>query len=138
MQSGSTDSRSVRFELNREGLRGSHNGKPFDEADVRGICGINKSTKKDELTAIGRFGIGFKSVYAVTDRPEIRSAGQHFAIIDYVHPIELEPFEQQDSETSFWFPFRPDDNSAFGEISEGFEKLDAKALLFLRHVEEVD
>ncbi|MCW5936897.1 MAG: DUF3883 domain-containing protein [Fimbriimonadaceae bacterium] len=134
----STGSRSVRFELSREGLRVSHKGKPFDEADVRGICGINKSTKKDELTAIGRFGIGFKSVYAVTDRPEIRSAGQHFAIEDYVHPVELQPCEQQDGETSFWFPFRPEDSPAFGEISEGLEKLDAKTLLFLRHVEEVD
>ncbi len=134
----STGSRSVRFELSRDGLKVSHKGKPFDEADVRGICGINKSTKKDELTAIGRFGIGFKSVYAVTDRPEIRSAGQHFAIKDYVHPVELEPSEQPDGETSFWFPFRSEDSSAFGEISEGLEKLDAKTLLFLRHVEEVD
>lgn len=134
----STGSRSVRFELNRVGLRVAHQGKPFDEADVRGICGINKSTKKDELTAIGRFGIGFKSVYAVTDRPEIRSAGQHFAIKDYVHPVELEPCEQQSGETSFWFPFRAGDSSAFEEISEGLEKLDAKTLLFLRHVEEVD
>jgi len=134
----STGSRSVQFELSREGLRVSHKGKPFDEADVRGICGINKSTKKDELTAIGRFGIGFKSVYAVTDRPEIRSAGQHFAIKDYVHPVELEPCEQQNGETSFWFPFRAGDSSAFEEIGEGLEKLDAKTLLFLRHVEEVD
>lgn len=135
---GGGGSRSVRFELSREGLKVSHKGKPFDEADVRGICGINKSTKKDELTAIGRFGIGFKSVYAVTDRPEIRSAGQHFAIKDYVHPVELKPSEQPDGETSFWFPFRPEDSSAFGEISEGLETLDSKTLLFLRHVEEVD
>lgn len=134
----STGSRSVRFDLSREGLRVSHKGKPFDEADVRGICGINKSTKKDELTAIGRFGIGFKSVYAVTDRPEIRSSGQQFAIKDYVHPIELESCDQPDGETSFWFPFRPEDSSAFGEISVGLESLDAKTLLFLRHVEEVD
>jgi len=134
----STGSRSVEFHLCREGLRVSHKGKPFDEADVRGICGINKSTKKDELTAIGRFGIGFKSVYAVTDRPEIRSAGQHFAINDYVHPVELEPCEQQYGETRFWFPFRLDDGSVFGEISEGLQKLDAKTLLFLRYVEEVD
>jgi hypothetical protein len=128
----------VRFELCRDGLRVFHQGKPFDEDDVRGICGINKSTKKDELTAIGRFGIGFKSVYAITDQPEIRSAGQDFVIRDYVQPHRLEPQSQPLGETSFWFPFRPEDSSAFGEISEGLEKLDAKTLLFLRHVEEVD
>ena len=135
---GGAGSRSVRFELCRDRLKVSHKGKPFDEADVRGICGINKSTKKDELTAIGRFGIGFKSVYAVTDQPEIRSAGQHFGIKDYVHPVELPPCEEQEGETSFWFPFRTEDDSVFEEIGEGLEKLDAKTLLFLRHVEEVD
>lgn len=131
-------SRSVRFELCRGGLRVSHKGKPFDEADVRGICGINKSTKKDELTAIGRFGIGFKSVYAVTDRPEIRSAGRNFGIKDFVHPFELPPCEEHEGETRFWLPFRTDDSSVFTEIGEGLQKLDAKTLLFLRHVEEVD
>ena len=48
-------SRSVNFLLDSEGLTISHFGKPFDEADVRGICGIVESTK--ELTDIGRFGV---------------------------------------------------------------------------------
>lgn len=131
-------SRSVRFELSRAGLKVSHFGKPFDEPDVRGICGINRSTKKEELTAIGRFGIGFKSVYAITDQPEIRSLGQDFVIRDYVQPHRLEPQPQPQGETSFWFPFKGDQASAFGEIGEGLQKLDAKTLLFLGHVEEVD
>ena len=37
--------RSVRFELTEGCLRVSHFGKPFDEPDVRGICGIDESTK---------------------------------------------------------------------------------------------
>ncbi len=131
-------SKTVRFELKLDGLRVSHFGKPFDESDVRGICGINKSTKKNELTAIGRFGIGFKSVYAVTDRPEIRSAGQRFAIESYVHPVGLDETADGKGETSFWFPFRSDDETVFDEIAEGLCKLDARTLLFLRHVEEVD
>src|SRR5213593_2564866 len=32
--------RCVRFHLKNHELRVSHFGKPFDEADVRGICGI--------------------------------------------------------------------------------------------------
>ena len=59
--------RAVSFLLTKNALRASHFGRPFDEPDVRGICGIAESTK--DLTAIGRFGIGFKSVYAFTDRP---------------------------------------------------------------------
>ena len=58
-----TGQRSVRFELSERELRVSHFGKPFDEADVCGICGIDESTK--DITQIGRFGIGFKSVYAL-------------------------------------------------------------------------
>ena len=55
-------SRAVEFVLSEDELRVTHWGKPFDDPDVRGVCGIAVSTK--DLTAIGRFGIGFKSVYA--------------------------------------------------------------------------
>src|SRR2546421_7571123 len=69
-RSGWRGERAVNFHLTPTALRVSHFGQPFDEADVRGVCGIAQSTKRN-LTAIGRFGIGFKSVYAFTDRPEI-------------------------------------------------------------------
>ena len=60
-------SRTVTFSLCSDDLIISHFGKPFDVDDVRGVCGIGESTK--DLTDIGRFGIGFKSVYAFTDNP---------------------------------------------------------------------
>jgi hypothetical protein len=60
-RSGRQGSRSVQFDLTENALLVSHFGHRFDKADVRGICGIAESTK--DLTAIGRFGIGFKSVY---------------------------------------------------------------------------
>src|SRR4029077_64929 len=44
-----TRPRSVVFHHTDRELRVSHFGKPFDEADVRGICGIAEGTK--ELTA---------------------------------------------------------------------------------------
>lgn len=74
--------RAVSFQLTETELRVNHFGKPFDEDDVRGICGIAQSTKA--LTDIGRFGIGFKSVYAITDRPEIHSRTDAFAIKNFV------------------------------------------------------
>src|SRR5437867_1434063 len=55
---------SVAFDLKPEGLEVRHFGEPFSPDNVKSICAINESTKKDELTEIGRFGIGFKSVYA--------------------------------------------------------------------------
>jgi len=54
--------RSVCFTLDNDHLEFTHYGLPFDETHVRAICGIGESTKEDELTAIGHFGIGFKSV----------------------------------------------------------------------------
>src|SRR5690349_15724854 len=42
--------RSVQFHLGWSALQVSHFGRPFDEADVRGVCGIAESTK--DLTAI--------------------------------------------------------------------------------------
>src|SRR5215213_9658713 len=73
-RAGWQGSRAVNFALGDSELRVSHSGKPFDELDVRGICGIAESTK--DLTAIGRFGIGFKSVNAFTQRPEIHSGAE--------------------------------------------------------------
>ena len=80
-------SRAVSFNLTRNELRFNHFGRPFNEADVRGICDIGRSAKADDLTAIGRFGIGFKSVYAITDRPEVHSGPEDFAIENYVLPV---------------------------------------------------
>src|SRR5882762_4981764 len=44
-RSGWEGSRSVTFHLTEGMLQVSHFGQPFNEADVRGICGIAESTK---------------------------------------------------------------------------------------------
>ncbi|MYK18895.1 sensor histidine kinase, partial [Candidatus Poribacteria bacterium] len=46
-----------------------NDGDQFSEKDVRNICSLGSSSK--DLTQIGTFGIGFKSVYNYTDCPEI-------------------------------------------------------------------
>lgn len=45
----------------------SHNGKPFDERDLRGLCGIGRGTKRADETKTGYKGIGFKSVFGQHD-----------------------------------------------------------------------
>jgi hypothetical protein len=128
-------SRSVRFELSATALRVSHFGQPFDDDDVRGICGIADSTK--DLTRIGRFGIGFKSVYAFTDRPEVHSGDEHFAIDNYVWPTSVPPIARQSEETVFIIPLRPDDHTAHNELALSLQRLGARTLLFLRQVKEI-
>ncbi|MCI4384121.1 hypothetical protein PGIGA_G00034980 [Pangasianodon gigas] len=50
----------------------------FEEKNVRAICDVGKSTKgKHTCGYIGQKGIGFKSVFKVTDCPEIHSNEFH-------------------------------------------------------------
>ena len=131
-------SRTVSFHLTEKHLRISHCGVPFDEADVRGICGIGESTKTENFTEIGRFGLGFKSVYAFTNRPEIHSGPEDFAINSFVWPEAVPSIRDKGpDETVFILPFKPDDKSGYEDIDGGLRGLGAKTLLFLRQIEEI-
>ena len=134
--SDSSRKSSVRFHLADHGLRVSHFGKPFDEADVRGICGIDESTK--ELTAIGHFGIGFKSVFAFTDRPSIHSGHEDFAIESFVWPTAVAPIRRSDDETVIAIPLKSGETGDHDEIEAGLQRLGARTLLFLRQVDEIE
>lgn len=128
--------RRVTFTLEPGRLTLSHFGQPFDANDVRGICGIAESTK-DRLS-IGRFGIGFKSVYTFTDRPEIHSGEEGFAVENYVLPVQVTPASRQPDETLITLPLKQGDSTAVDEIVEGFKRLGPAALLFLRQIEEIN
>jgi hypothetical protein len=129
-------SRKVAFTLNPTRLTLSHFGKPFDEADVRSVCDIAESTKNE--ASIGRFGLGFKSVYTVTDLPEIHSGDEDFAIENYVFPKRLERSARAANETQIILPLKPEDTSAPPDITTGFRHLGPGALLFLRHIDEIN
>lgn len=129
--------RSVSLTLTNRDLRVSHLGVPFTESDVRGICGIGESTKLGDLTAIGRFGIGFKSVYAITHSPEIHSGDEHFAIDTFVWPRAIIPIETELGGTLFILPFRAEDSSAYDDVASGFRSLGVRTLLFLREIDAI-
>ena len=129
--------RSVSFQIRSGELSVRHHGLPFDEADVRGICGIGQSTKDSGLTEIGRFGIGFKSVYAYTDRPEVHSGTEDFAIEHYVLPVAVPARAPRgEEETLFVLPLRNETDAR--EIRAAVRRLAPRALLFLREIEEIE
>uniref|UniRef100_A0A8C2J569 HEPN domain-containing protein n=1 Tax=Cyprinus carpio TaxID=7962 RepID=A0A8C2J569_CYPCA len=53
----------------------------FTEEDWEGIQRVGRSIKQDDPTKVGRFGIGFNSVYHITDLPCVFSS-EHLAIFD--------------------------------------------------------
>ena len=128
----------VVFELFADRLELRHDGRPFTEADVRGVCGVGKSGKAGDLTAIGKFGIGFKSVYAYTRSPRIHSSGEHFRIENYVRPVAVEPLPS--AGTLFVFPFDHDSvpaADAVREIAAALSALAPRVLLFLENIERL-
>lgn len=127
--------RKVAFTLNPTHLTLSHFGKPFDEADVRSVCDIAESTKNE--ASIGRFGLGFKSVYTITDLPEIHSGDEDFAIENYVFPKRMGRSVRAADETQIILPLKPEDASAARDITAGFRHLGPDALMFLRHIDEI-
>ena len=123
------------FELFEDRLELRHDGRPFTEADVRGLCGVGQSGKSGDLTAIGKFGIGFKSVYAYTKSPRVHSAGEHFRIENYVRPFPVEPLPF--AGTLFVFPFDHDTVPAavaVREIAAALTAIQPRILLFLRSI----
>ena len=128
--------RRIVFILEADQLRVEHYGEPFTTEDVHAICDFGESTKREDRTEIGQFGIGFKSVYAYTSEPVISSGDEHFSIREYVYPYSAE-CQHDDSEcTSFMLPFKECD-SALEEIANTFKNLHPRTLLFLDNLEEI-
>lgn len=77
--------KNVSFKLIGNDLIFSHDAKKlFDFSDIRAISNFgDNQEKKEKPNAIGRFGIGFKSVYSITDNPRIVSANFDITIRDY-------------------------------------------------------
>jgi hypothetical protein len=125
------------FELFGDRLELRHDGRPFTEADVRGVCGVGKSAKSGDLTAIGKFGIGFKAVYAYTRSPRVYSGDEHFGIENYVRPYAVDPPATPLAGTLFVFPFDHDTVPAAvagREIAAALTALQPRILLFLRSI----
>lgn len=128
------------FDLRPNCLIFKHNGSGFTQRDVENITGVCISQKAEEPNKIGRFGIGFKSVFAITSRPEIYSAleGNPFAFA-IEHLVVPNPVDHASHHTNGWTTFKlpllPDDDLGLYQIiSERLENLGADTMLFLRNL----
>ena len=134
----------VRFFLTDKKIEFEHNSKRlFDLRDVESITSIGASTKRDDHTTIGKFGVGFKAVFAYTNTPEIHSGSFHFRIHDLVVPETdgvMKPVMDKQT-TRFVFPFdHPTKYStqSVEEIECGLRILNDNTLLFLNHIHTIE
>lgn len=132
----------ARFVLESDRIVFEHDGRPFDREDIEGITGIGNTTKLDDGHKIGCFGIGFKSVYVVTERPEIHSTieGQSlaFAIEDLVIPRMI-PTAHQDGATRIILPLRADRAAlTLSRARQGLAAAGPRSLLFLEQVKRIE
>ena len=154
------ESRTVSFELTDEAFSLSHYGKPFDENDVDGICDISSSTKREDEGTIGKFGIGFISVYRFTETPRISSGStHHFEINESGGRNKRSPLNYKDPQktiidsqkTIIKLPFKIypqgvkasideclNKSDATDSINKDLTKLDGQTILFLRHITRIE
>lgn len=127
---------SLSFTVERDRLVVVNNETGFLPMNVAALCSAGESSKKNKTGYIGEKGIGFKSVFKVTDAPEIHSNGYHFHfnrtnpndLLGYVVPHWKDPDLEVDSAvTTLVLPARPD--KPFPQ--ELLKDLDATLLLFL-------
>lgn len=144
-----------------------HNGKPFDEADVRGVSSMLMGTKdRDDAQTIGRFGMGFKSVFKYTYQPEIYSDNEAFKITNYLLPVEITdgwdyesekqsivcklgenrsftPFVHETHLTKIVIPFKKYDKNGDlvsvpgDDVLKKLDDLNGEILLFLTHIQNL-
>ncbi|KAI3602817.1 hypothetical protein D8I24_3216 [Cupriavidus necator H850] len=133
----------ARFSVQPHGLLFEHDGsRLFSARDVESITSIGDSTKLESPTAIGKFGVGFKAVFAYTRAPEIHSGQYHFRIHDLVVPEALpsdRPLHGQFT-TCFFFPFDHEKKPAVVAVSEvtaALRALDDATLLFLSNIGQI-
>ncbi len=130
----------IAFTLTPQKLVCEHNGRAFTLADVTSITGLHDSTKANAQDKIGKFGVGFKSVFVYTQAPSIWSGDFAFRIVQLILPEPMAPDGALSGRTLFEFPFdnpKKPSEEAYAEIASGLNELDEKTLLFLSSLQSV-
>lgn len=105
--------------------------------DINAITSIGHSTKVGE-NKIGKFGIGFKSIFAYCDVPHVEDDNFSFDIQNFIVPVETKRLVgsgRRVGETLFCGKIK--DNSKADEIASMVVSLDFP-LNYLNNVEELD
>lgn len=124
-----------------------NDGGPFVSKEVESICSVGHSSKPIE-DYIGYLGVGFKSVFLISDSPQIYSGDYQFKF-DKNHwpnaeelpwqimPIWLSESAKEEWNTVFTIPLKNPEISDMIRKEVAPECLDRRILLFLRNLREI-
>lgn len=110
-----------------------------DVNSILSIASSSKSNRQDDVP-IGKFGLGFKSVFLFTNEPEIYDENIRFSISDYIVPnlIEEDHPLRKSGETLFRFRFKSgEEKEAYRKISDKLHGL-VNPLLFLNTLKKIE
>uniref|UniRef100_A0A3B3Z6N1 HEPN domain-containing protein n=1 Tax=Periophthalmus magnuspinnatus TaxID=409849 RepID=A0A3B3Z6N1_9GOBI len=93
----------------------AYNNAQFTDEDWEGIQSVARSVKRDDPNKVGRFGLGFNSVYHITDMTCIFSAG-HLGMLDPQEKI----FDDKNAGCQ-WSLDDEDDQQALTEMQDQFQ-----------------
>ena len=114
-----------------------NDGESFTSEDVENICSA-RSAKRNK---IGFFGVGFKSVFNITDKPNIISGKYNFQLEEFIYPTPCfsKPPADFSPEKGAWFilPYNSKNRNT-GNIESIMQAINEKALLFLPHLKEIE
>ncbi|AQQ70060.1 HSP90 family protein [Limihaloglobus sulfuriphilus] len=124
-----------------------NNETGFEESHVDAICKIGKSTKDKSQGYIGEKGIGFKSVFKITNSPSIFSNGFQFSLpendeetkLGYIVPkwIDIIPNEINRDWTTIILPLNKE-NDAVNNLLKYLEEIEPETILFLKRIKKIE
>ncbi|KAK9699468.1 hypothetical protein RND81_08G175600 [Saponaria officinalis] len=148
------------FILQPTGISVLNNEKGFTAENIRALCNVGNSTKNGSSTGhIGQKGIGFKSVFRITDAPEIHSNDFHVkfdtsenqlgsVLPTILPPCDFEMFEipafgdhvekgTSSCNTCIFLPFKRKllEGTSLSRVASMFSDLHPSLLLFLRRLQ---
>lgn len=138
------------FVLRPDKLIIQNNERGFVKKNVNAICNIGSegTTKTKRTGYIGEKGIGFKSVFNVSDHPEIYSNGYFFKFnknkkLGMVKPIWIEHFNLDNNDnpevnsklTNIILPYS--NPKIYSDLNLEFKKLRPEILLFLNKIDAI-
>ena len=136
----------IKFIINSNKLIIQNNEKGFEKEHVEALCRVGGSTKRNRtLGYIGEKGIGFKSVFMISDEPHIYSNGFRFQFkrekekpesiiiphwVNTIHHLNVDT-----KQTNIVLPFKPEEKS---EIKQYIDQIHPSLLLFLKKLKIIE